>query len=107
MDAFVLGGGGQLGASEVGMLRALLEHDIVPDLVVGTSVGAINGAAVASDPTLHNIKRLAETWSDIERSDVFAGSLLGPPGDARAHRHAPARQRGPARARSPRRCRSR
>ena len=36
MDAFVLGGGGQLGASEVGMLRALLEHDIVPDLVVGT-----------------------------------------------------------------------
>ena len=77
MDAFVLGGGGQLGASEVGMLRALLEHDLVPDLVVGTSVGAINGAAVASDPTLHNIKRLAETWSDIERSDVFAGSLLG------------------------------
>ena len=49
MDAFVLGGGGQLGASEVGMLRALLERGVTPDLVVGTSVGAINGAAVASE----------------------------------------------------------
>jgi NTE family protein len=77
MDAFVLGGGGQLGASEVGMLRALIERGIVPDLVVGTSVGAINGAAVASEPTVAMIQRLAETWSDIERSDVFAGSLLG------------------------------
>src|SRR3954471_20307680 len=77
MDAFVLGGGGQLGASEVGMLRALIERGIVPELVVGTSVGAINGAAVASDPTAAMVGRLAETWADIERSDVFAGSLLG------------------------------
>ncbi len=76
MDAFVLGGGGQLGAHEVGMLRALLERGHAPDLVVGTSVGAINGAAVASDPTLAMIERLAETWVDLERSDVFAGSLL-------------------------------
>src|SRR4051794_14406799 len=77
MDAFVLGGGGQLGASEVGMLRALIERGVTPDLVVGTSVGAINGAAVASEPTLAMIDRLAATWSDIERSDVFAGSILG------------------------------
>jgi NTE family protein len=77
MDAFVLGGGGQLGASEVGMLRALIERGIVPELVIGTSVGAINGAAVASEPTVAMVQRLAETWSDIERSDVFAGSLLG------------------------------
>ena len=42
--AFVLGGGGMLGAAEVGMLRALFEHRIHPDLIVGTSVGAINGA---------------------------------------------------------------
>jgi NTE family protein len=76
MDAFVLGGGGQLGAGEVGMLRALLERGIAPDLVVGTSVGAINGAAVASEPTLAMVQRLHDTWSDIERSDVFAGSLL-------------------------------
>ena len=50
--AFVLGGGGVLGAVEVGMLRALLERDIVPDLVLGTSVGALNGALVAREPDL-------------------------------------------------------
>ena len=50
--AFVLGGGGVLGAVEVGMLRALLERQIVPDLVVGTSVGALNGALVARQPEL-------------------------------------------------------
>ena len=49
--AFVLGGGGVLGAAEVGMLQALAEAGIRPDLVVGTSVGAINGALVAADPT--------------------------------------------------------
>jgi NTE family protein len=76
MDAFVLGGGGQLGASEVGMLRALLERGIRPGLVVGTSVGAINGAAVASEPSLEMVARLQGAWSDIERSDVFAGSLF-------------------------------
>ena len=38
--AFVLSGGGSLGAMQVGMLRALLRHDVVPDLVVGTSIGA-------------------------------------------------------------------
>jgi NTE family protein len=75
--AFVLGGGGQLGAHEAGMLRALLERGIVPDLVVGTSVGAINGAAIASDPSVAAAQRLASTWLDIERSDVFAGSLFG------------------------------
>ncbi len=50
--AFVLGGGGVLGAVEVGMLRALLERDITPDLVLGTSVGALNGALVARQPDL-------------------------------------------------------
>src|SRR3954447_2914286 len=73
---FVLGGGGQLGAHEVGMLRALLERGIVPGLVVGTSVGAINGAAVAADTSLAAIERLTRTWSAIERDDVFAGSIL-------------------------------
>jgi len=76
MVAFVLGGGGQLGAHEVGMLRALLERGIVPDVVVGTSVGAINGAAVASEPSVAMAERLGQTWSDLERSDVFGGSLL-------------------------------
>ena len=75
--AFVLGGGGNLGAHEVGMLRALVERDILPDLIVGTSIGAINGAVVASDPNTATIERLASVWSDIESSDAFGGSFLG------------------------------
>ena len=49
--AFVLGGGGVLGAVEVGMLRALFRAGIQPDMVLGTSIGAVNGALVAADPT--------------------------------------------------------
>jgi len=75
--AFVLGGGGHLGAHEVGMLRALLERGIAPDLIMGTSIGAINGAVVASDPTPAAVTRLSQAWSQIERSDAFGGSLLG------------------------------
>src|SRR5207247_863425 len=48
--AFVLGGGGLLGAHEVGMLRALAEAGVRPDLVVGTSTGALNAVLVAADP---------------------------------------------------------
>jgi NTE family protein len=76
--AFVLGGGGgPLGAHEVGMLRALAERGIVADLVVGTSVGAINGVAFAADPTAAGVERLAAMWSAIDRSDVLGGSVLG------------------------------
>jgi NTE family protein len=75
--AFVLGGGGVLGAHEVGMLRALLEAGIRPDLVVGTSVGALNGAMVAADPSPTAVERLTEVWGDIGESDVFGGSLFG------------------------------
>jgi NTE family protein len=60
--AFVLGGGGALGAVEVGMLRALFEQGITPDLVLGTSVGALNGALVARDPSPTVIERLTELW---------------------------------------------
>ena len=63
--AFVLGGGGVLGAAEVGMLRALLERGIRPDLVLGTSVGALNGAMVARDPSLAVIERLTELWLEV------------------------------------------
>ena len=75
--AFVLGGGGALGACEVGMLRALLERGIRPDLVVGTSVGAINGAVVAADPSVKAVERLADLWSSLGRSGVFSGSVFG------------------------------
>lgn len=60
--AFVLGGGGVLGAVEVGMLRALLERGITPDLVLGTSIGALNGAMVARTPDLSVIDDLTEMW---------------------------------------------
>jgi NTE family protein len=61
--AFVLGGGGVLGAVEVGMLRALFERGITPDLVLGTSVGALNGAMVAREPSLAVIDRLTGLWA--------------------------------------------
>ena len=78
MIAFVLGGGGgPLGAHEVGMLGALADRGIVPDLVLGTSVGAINGAAFAADPTPAGVERLATMWSSMQDGDVFSGSLLG------------------------------
>ena len=74
--AFVLGGGGLLGAAEVGMLRALFEQGIKPDLIVGTSVGAINGALIAADPTPHGADRLREVWAELSSEGVFAGSVL-------------------------------
>jgi NTE family protein len=71
--AFVLGGGGVLGAVEVGMLRALLERGIVPDLVLGTSVGALNGALVARQPDLTVVDRLTELWAEVAQSKEVYG----------------------------------
>ena len=67
--AFVLGGGGLLGAVEVGMLRALFEYDVTPDLVVGTSVGALNGLMVASDPKPDVVDRLLDLWRSVAESN--------------------------------------
>ena len=98
LTAFVLGGGGVLGAGEVGMLRALLEAGVVPDLVVGTSVGALNGAFLAADPTVEATVRLAELWRRLSaEGGVFSGSLAERMGTAlrsRTHLH----RRGPLRA---------
>ena len=74
--AFVLGGGGVLGAAEVGMLRALFERGIRPDLIVGTSVGAINGALIAADPTPGAVDRLRAVWEEMASQRIFAGSVL-------------------------------
>jgi NTE family protein len=74
--AFVLGGGGHLGAHEVGMLRALLERGITPYLVIGTSVGAINGVVVAAEPDLRAVDELAGLWAGISASDIFGGSMF-------------------------------
>lgn len=88
--AFVLGGGGVLGACEVGMLRALLEAGIEPDLVLGTSVGAINGAVFAASPDLESVARLEKVWTELDARGVFEGSLLTRLGTAvrtRTHLH--------------------
>src|SRR5262249_47994605 len=73
--AFVLGGGGSLGAMQFGMLRALDETGLKPDLVVGTSVGSLNGAVLAlsgGDP----IERLRGIWSRMTRHEAFPGGVL-------------------------------
>lgn len=75
--AFVLGGGGILGAAEVGMLRALFEHHVMPDVIVGSSVGALNGAFIAADPSTATIDRMTKTWSSLSRGGVFGGSVVG------------------------------
>src|SRR6476659_7969282 len=76
--AFVLGGGGVLGAVEVGMLRALFERGITPDLVLGTSVGALNGAMVARDPDSSVIPKLIALWQNAGASgaEVYGDSPL-------------------------------
>ncbi len=72
----MLGGGGVLGAYEVGMLRALSEAGIVPDLVVGTSVGAINGAFVAADPA-GAAAWLARVWQGEALQQAFSETIIG------------------------------
>jgi NTE family protein len=70
--AFVLSGGASLGAVQAGMLRALYERGVAPDLIVGTSVGALNGAFIASrPPTPATARRLAEAWRGVGRGNVF------------------------------------
>ena len=74
--AFVLGGGASYGAVQVGMLQALAEIDLVPDLVVGTSVGAINGALLAEDPQ-GAANRLSHLWPQVTREEIFPGRAVG------------------------------
>jgi len=73
--AFVLSGGASLGAVEVGMLKALAERGITPDLVVGTSVGAVNGAWLAGHPGA-DLRELEDVWLSIRRSAVFPADPL-------------------------------
>lgn len=74
--AFVLGGGGRWGAVEVGMLRALDERGIEPDLILGTSIGAFNGSVVAAQPDGAGIDRLVDIWDGLVGSDLFSGGMF-------------------------------
>src|SRR3954449_7143019 len=70
--AFVLAGGASLGAMQAGMLRALYEHGVVPDLLVGTSAGALNAAFVASRPqSLITANQLGRAWRAMRREQIF------------------------------------
>lgn len=72
--AFVFSGGGPLGALQVGTLKALFEYGVRPDLVVGTSVGSLNAAFVAFDPTLRGLQRLEDLWRGIQDYRLFPGA---------------------------------
>jgi NTE family protein len=72
--AFVLSGGGPYGALQVGMLKALLERDIRPDLCVGTSVGAMNAVFLGFEPTLGGVERLSRIWHSLSDEDLFPGT---------------------------------
>src|SRR5258708_31892543 len=65
--AFAISGGGARGAAQVGMLRALIEHGIAPDLIVGISNGAWNGAWDAYRPDLEWVKELEQVWRQVSR----------------------------------------
>jgi NTE family protein len=77
VTAYVLGGGGVLGAAEVGMLQALVERGLTPDLIVGSSIGALNGVVVAADPSVHAVRRLMDTWQELHSRSVFSSSIIG------------------------------
>jgi NTE family protein len=69
--AFVFAGGGSFGAVQVGMLRELVAHGVKPDMVVGSSAGAINGAYFAGAPDAGGVERLEAVWRGLDRRDVF------------------------------------
>src|SRR5271166_5147014 len=75
--AFVLSGGASLGASQAGMLHALYEHGVRPDLLVGTSVGAVNAGFVASrEPSEATARELESLWRGLSRAQVFPANPL-------------------------------
>lgn len=75
-SAVVMGGGGVFGATQVGMLRALLETGFQPDVVIGTSVGALNGAAIAANPTTAGVDVLADLWSSLGETGMFTENVF-------------------------------
>jgi predicted acylesterase/phospholipase RssA len=78
---FVLSGGANLGSLHVGMLKALVEAGIKPDVVVGTSIGAVNAAHLAFDPSMEQLERLQDCWCGVRARDIFP---LSPVQNARA-----------------------
>ncbi|NHJ31458.1 MAG: patatin-like phospholipase family protein [Asgard group archaeon] len=76
--AFVFSGGASLGAVEVGALKAIVEEGIQADMVLGTSVGSLNGAMYAFNPTIEGVKAIEDVWLNINVWNVFTPSPLTP-----------------------------
>lgn len=74
---WVLGGGGARGAAQVGVLQALFEAGVeAPIAIVGTSVGALNGASIAAYPSLAGTMMLREVWLSRQAAAVFQAHPL-------------------------------
>ncbi len=76
MRAFVLSGGGRLGPIQVGALRALLEYDIRPAMIVGCSAGALNAAYLAREISLENLESLADIWRSVSTQEIYPGGRV-------------------------------
>ena len=76
MLALVLSGAGNFGPMQVGALEVLLEQEFHPEIVVGTSAGALNAVYFASDPTLAGMNRLANAWRGVGDDEVGMPSLI-------------------------------
>lgn len=74
--AFVLGGGGHLGGYEEGMLRALFEAGVTPDIIIGTSVGSVQGAFAAADPSVGGLEGINQLWSEFVSRHIMKASPL-------------------------------
>ena len=72
----VLQGGGALGAYQAGVYQALHEAGIEPDWVIGTSIGAINGALIAGNTAEHRLNRLREFWKRVEHASPYASAAI-------------------------------
>ena len=79
VTAFVMSGGGNQGVGQVGMLRALLERGHQPDVIIGTSVGALNGSRIATAPDLDSVDRLEHARENLEsvRNPGYLAALTG------------------------------
>ena len=73
-DAFVLSGGGSLGAIQVGALQSLMDAGVRPDALIGCSVGSLNATFLAMDPRRERLDDLEKLWLSLNRADIFPAS---------------------------------
>lgn len=76
MKAIVFSGGSTLGPAQVGAVRAILERNIKPDILVGCSSGALNAAYLAQEVSLSGVEQLAQLWRDVRLRDIYPGNGL-------------------------------